>query len=301
MTPWEHVFAQRGYILHGPSVQGGDLRSVIDSKLFRIIKKKGDDEGNDDGGAVMAEGEDGDEYWYFYNDTTDYEMQVLLKFAPGSTMKLGVPEDIHGKSAEGKASLVVPAGGGQHITLAIFPNQTRLACVGKNQGCSSQFTGKALTEEYHKMHAAITDKLVQPEIAAVRELCPKYVLDDEVVSICLRTGTKFVDLSFPPIYNSIYRDGIDTNFICPYPWRRPSDALPKEHAHESRLFVGGIDPADIDQGVLGNCWFLAAIACLAEFPDKIMDIFRHPVSAKIGQKERHIAAHIKGIALRGLE
>ena len=291
VTPWEHVFAQRGYILHGPSVQGGDLRSVIDSKLFRIIKKKGDDEGNDDGGAMMAEGEDGDEYWYFYNDTTDYEMQVLLKFAPGSTMKLGVPEDIHGKSAEGKASLVVPAGGGQHITLAIFPNQTRLACVGKHQGCSSQFTGKALTEEYHKMHAAITDKLVQPEIAAVRELCPKYVLDDEVVSICLRTGTKFVDLSFPPIYNSIYRDGIDTNFICPYPWRRPSDALPKEHAHESRLFVGGIDPADIDQGVLGNCWFLAAIACLAEFPDKIMDIFRHPVSAKIGQKERKIGAY----------
>ena len=40
------------------------------------------------------------------------------------------------------------------------------------------------------------------------------------------------------------------------------------------LFYGKIEPQDIMQGGLGNCWLMAAIACVAEFPDLIDSLFK---------------------------
>jgi hypothetical protein len=40
-----------------------------------------------------------------------------------------------------------------------------------------------------------------------------------------------------------------------------------------RLFSGKIEPADIGQGQLGDCWLMTALACLSEFPGAIQSIF----------------------------
>lgn len=80
----------------------------------------------------------------------------------------------------------------------------------------------------------------------------------------------FIDPSFPPDMSSIY-----STETCPeYPLQeKPVWKRPHEFMHNPQLYVGGIDPNDINQGALGNCWFLAAIAALAENPALIKHLF----------------------------
>ena len=52
-------------------------------------------------------------------------------------------------------------------------------------------------------------------------------------------------------------------------WMRATEIFP-----EASLFGSdGIEVADITQGYIGNCWFIAAVAALAEFPGRIEGIF----------------------------
>ena len=39
------------------------------------------------------------------------------------------------------------------------------------------------------------------------------------------------------------------------------------------IFQGKIEPCDIAQGLLGDCYFLAGLAAMAERPDRIFNLF----------------------------
>ena len=52
------------------------------------------------------------------------------------------------------------------------------------------------------------------------------------------------------------------------------------HAH---LFQDGITPSDICQGMLGDCWLLSAISCLAEFPGVLENLFAEKVYSYRGK------------------
>jgi calpain-5 len=41
---------------------------------------------------------------------------------------------------------------------------------------------------------------------------------------------------------------------------------PQEISSEPHLFVEGISAHDLHQGLVGNCWFVAACSCLALKP-----------------------------------
>ncbi|XP_026324466.1 calpain-B isoform X3 [Hyposmocoma kahamanoa] len=76
----------------------------------------------------------------------------------------------------------------------------------------------------------------------------------EIRSRCLADRTLFEDPEFPPVDRSLYyKERLDR----PITWLRPH-----EICDEPQLFVEGYSRFDVQQGELGDCWLLAAVANL---------------------------------------
>ncbi|XP_027725742.1 calpain-3 isoform X1 [Vombatus ursinus] len=71
---------------------------------------------------------------------------------------------------------------------------------------------------------------------------------------CLEKKVLYVDPDFPPDETSLF---YSQKFPIQFVWKRPP-----EICENPRFIVGGANRTDICQGDLGDCWFLAAIACL---------------------------------------
>ncbi len=67
----------------------------------------------------------------------------------------------------------------------------------------------------------------------------------------------FVDPEFPPNNKSLFFTHIDNSIF----WKRP-----KELSHRPSLVVGGVNASDLNEGELGNTWFVSACVWLTRFP-----------------------------------
>ncbi|NXD07625.1 CAN5 protein, partial [Nothocercus nigrocapillus] len=78
---------------------------------------------------------------------------------------------------------------------------------------------------------------------------------EELKGQCIEHGQLFEDPEFPASDESLFYTRAPPRKV---EWKRP-----KELCEDPRLFVNGISSHDLHQGILGNCWFVAACSCLA--------------------------------------
>jgi len=83
-----------------------------------------------------------------------------------------------------------------------------------------------------------------------------------------RNDDLFVDKEFPPSRRSL-------GDIPPLAGGKEPDWVPVRQLRSGtwKLFEGGISPNDLLQGSIGNCWLVAAMASLAEFPEAVEALF----------------------------
>jgi len=89
-------------------------------------------------------------------------------------------------------------------------------------------------------------------------------------------STNFRDPDFPADVSILGQNWLNRHNNLEIIWQRPHELFASDYS-KIRLF-DTIDPHDIEQGLLGVCYFLAAISAIAEFPSRIQKIFLNPDS-----------------------
>lgn len=106
-----------------------------------------------------------------------------------------------------------------------------------------------------------------------------------------RRNRSYIDIDFPPLADSIFEKQTESShqkwWTIPIPvthvWRRPEDYILGSYG----TFTGVIVPNNIRRGTLGDRGFQSAIACLAEHPSLIMNLFVCDSVDQDGLKGQH--------------
>lgn len=77
---------------------------------------------------------------------------------------------------------------------------------------------------------------------------------EEIKRKCLKDDILYEDPDFPAENSSVFPSRTEE---FQFQWTRP-----KELIEDPRFFIDGISRFDVNQGEIGDCWFLAAVACL---------------------------------------
>ena len=94
----------------------------------------------------------------------------------------------------------------------------------------------------------------------------------------VNASSRFTDNQFP-INDAIYftDGGSEENDSLPAQFHREGRIYWKrlqDHLTSPTLFGNnGIGPSDVEQGYIGNCWFMASISALAEYPGRVESLF----------------------------
>jgi hypothetical protein len=81
-------------------------------------------------------------------------------------------------------------------------------------------------------------------------------------------GRTFNDTVFPPNQKSLTGEWGFVSEWKSITWKKISELV-----QHPEIFHNKISPDDIKQGYLGDCYFLAALAALAENPTRIANLF----------------------------
>ncbi|KAG5495760.1 hypothetical protein JIQ42_02620 [Leishmania sp. Namibia] len=234
--------------------------------------------------------------WLFYNDSQQYKMQVKYTIGASSVITAGP-----------NASLRQRASGEYEAQVTVWPQETEVLLVGDVNGFKSLSAAVPVESHYTNPHAAASTASARALLNRFAHLTGKssvsLLTTEDVLECCAGEGSEaaaaawsldgqhFVDPDFPPCRASLHRKGCDGMFLWDMPWRRPCDYLPSPQRWEACLFARAVLPTDPCAGEGGDAYLCSAASALAEYPTQIARLFRHPVSADAGGRERAVGAY----------
>ncbi|GET91034.1 calpain-like cysteine peptidase, putative [Leishmania tarentolae] len=234
--------------------------------------------------------------WIFYNDSEQYRMDVKYIVSASSVITAGP-----------NASVQQMASGEYGVQVTVWPQETEVLLVGQVNGFKNLCTAVPVNSDYTNPHAEASTASAQALLNRFAQQSGKssvsLLTTEDVLKCCGAQGSKlapaaecsdadhFVDPEFPPCNTSLYRKGVDDIFLWDMSWRRPRDYLPPAQRSEACLFAGALLPTDPCMGDFGDVYLCNAACVLAEHPTQVYRLFRHPISADAGSRERAVGAY----------
>eukprot|EP00759_Apiculatamorpha_spiralis_P054906 PhF_6_TR7060/c0_g1_i1/m.10656/K08582/CAPN15; calpain-15 len=169
------------------------------------------------------------------------------------------------------------AAGTMTFSVTVYPSSIVDFVEGKWKGMKRSLQSSAPDEKYLKQQTEKTAKELDESLALMKSRFKDVKHPSEYGPLCDAAGVPFIDVEFLPTDGSLSR-GHEKKLS--YPWARPRDFLEKGLVPD--LFVHKIEPNDIDQGKLGNCYLLCSLAGITENPEHIISMFQRRSNPTIG-------------------
>jgi hypothetical protein len=218
--------------------------------------------------SITRDADGGGQLLAFFNETEDTQFNVCYIMPDGKIEPLGKTQ---------------VADGGKYA-VSLYPQETVEFIKGTWRTFKRSISFGAPDKEWQLKQATMKNKAVEDDLEAMRAFVKanpradgKYTAE-YMAELCVQHQHRFVDLTFAPTPKALARDWEPS--IGEYAWGRPESWCGKEL--QPALFVGDVEPNDIDQGLLGDCYYLCCLACIAEFPLLIRDAFSLPQNPELG-------------------
>ncbi|KAJ9456168.1 Calpain-D, partial [Diplonema papillatum] len=194
--------------------------------------------------------DDGEKQLSFSNTTVDKQFICKYGFKGGEPTALGNTRTEAGK-----------------WIVSIHPGETQLFVKGKWSGLTKSIATGPCAKEWLEKQADTAKDANARELANVKEQISKAKLkepsSEEVALLCEKNGIPFIDTNFLPLDGSL-QFSWQKGEMKMYPFKRATQwELLKEANLEPQLFVSRIEPADVNQGALADCYLMGALGSVA--------------------------------------